>query len=400
MFTLIKNEMVKILRRKKTLVITIGFIALVALICFSSYKESENMKRWSSPEASIRQLQAQIAEVKKQQNDDSTSKELKIQNELNLKAWEVQLKSEQDKLSPNWDWRASLESSIATSKNNLASMKENKEVQQESLDSLKNEMDISQYRLDHNIKPTEAYDLNAFKNFDTMIMYLGSIFLIIGILAFSSDMVSGEYTPPTMKLLLTQPVSRAKVLLSKYIASLLSALFLIIIIEGIAFIIMGLIFGFGNALEPIMVGHRYKFIAAKAGAPQNTLALISGTAHIVPVWKYALMCLGLEALYITAAISFSFLVSTIFMSSMISMVSGILFSIVIFVLQGFSFVKNIAPYIFIYHGNASSLLKGEMARQLNTPNITISNSILVMIIWIIVCYVISHLVFTKKDILI
>lgn len=400
MFTLIKNEMIKILRRRKTLVITIGFVALVALICFASYKDSENNKRWNTPEARIKQLEAQISDYKKQQNDNSSSNDTIYSNSFNLKDLEAQLKEEQDKLSPNWDWKASLKSSIATSKDTLASMKNNKEVQQESLDNLKTEIDISQYRLDHNIKPTEGYDLNAFKNFDTMIMILGSIFLIIGILAFSSDMVSGEYTPPTMKLLLTQPVSRAKVLFSKYVAALLSALFLIIVIEGIAFIVMGLIFGFGNPLEPILVGHRYKFIAAKVGAPQNTLALISGTAHMVPVWKYSLMCLGLEALYITAATSFSFLVSTIFMSSMISMVSGILFSIVIFVLQGFSFVKNIAPYIFIYHGNASSLLKGEMARNLNTPNITINNSILVMVVWIIACYVISHFVFTKKDILI
>jgi ABC-2 type transport system permease protein len=409
MFTLIKNEIIKILRRKKTLVITIGFIALVALICFSSFKESQNNKRWNSPEARVEQLQSQIDYMKKQPPDTDSNKDstnnTKDQNDTQLASLQVELKQAKDRMSPNWDWKASVKESIEANKNIIANMKPSQN-QQEQLTqadektNIQNDITVSQYRLDHNIKPTENYELNSFKNFDTTIVILGTIFLVIGLLAFSSDMISGEYTPPTMKLLLTQPVSRAKVLLSKYIASLLSTLFLIILIEGIAFLIMGLIFGFGNPLEPTMIGARYKWVAAQNGASGNTLSLISGSSHMVPVWKYSLICLGLETLYITACVSFAFLVSTIFMSSMISMVSGIMFTIVIFVLQAFSFVRNIAPYIFIYHGNSSALLKGDMARQFNSPNITIQHSILVMLVWIVLCYVISHFVFTKKDILI
>src|SRR5699024_6194975 len=76
------------------------------------------------------------------------------------------------------------------------------------LSEMKVELEELKYLREHNIETEEDFDFNGFSFINDLVEQLGHVFLAIGIAVFAADIVSGEWTPPTMKLLLTQPVSR------------------------------------------------------------------------------------------------------------------------------------------------------------------------------------------------
>ena len=63
-------------------------------------------------------------------------------------------------------------------------------------------------------------------------------------------------------------------------------------------------------------------------------------------------------------------------------------------------MKKISHYLFTTYGDAGQILSGRIALQYNNPNITIGFSIGLLLISTIVFYIISHVTFTKRDILI
>lgn len=407
MITLIKYELLKLFKRVKTLVVVIAFMLLTAVLTFGLYKDSENMKRYNSPEFQIENMERNISFNEKQKenlppdvrNDDS-KKEDYIKS---LDADTARLKNELSKLKAlngkEVDWKEDLNTSI---KNLETALNETQGDFKESNGDIDQQLQQLKYLRDNNIKPIEPYEFNGFSYLEKLISILGQVFLIIGIAIFTADMVSGECTPPTLKLLLTQPVSRGKVIFSKFISVTLAAIGLILSIEIVSFLVVGLIYGFGNSAYPVMVGAKYQFNQAvfleNGGHPLN---IIAGSSHIIPMWKYIMELLLTQGLYILACTSFVFLVSALFKSSMVSMgvatVSLIAMTIV-FNLVGF--LKKFAMYVFTSYIDMGAVIKGQTALMFNDPSSTFGLAIIVFLVWTVVCYLIAHVVFTKKDILI
>lgn len=213
-------------------------------------------------------------------------------------------------------------------------------------------------------------EFNAF-NFIKIVIneVLGSFLLAIAIVLNSSDIVSGEFTPPTLKLLLVQPVSKGKILLSKFLTSTIYSLVFICLVEFIFFIIIGCISGFGNANYPIW---------------QNTIYLL---LH--------------QGLFIVSCSAFSLLISVVFKNNVGSLIFGVLFIVVTSILTVlFSPLEKFSHLFFFTYGPSGDLLNGQLATMNANPSITIGNSIVCLVIWTIACYLISYIIFTKEDILI
>jgi ABC-2 type transport system permease protein len=87
---------------------------------------------------------------------------------------------------------------------------------------IENSIKVDQYSLDHNIKPS----LNTVWG---LVKALSAIMLVVIIVTciVAGDIVAGEFSAGTIKLLLIRPVTRSKILLSKYISSFLFALLLL-----------------------------------------------------------------------------------------------------------------------------------------------------------------------------
>lgn len=403
LFTLIKNEMIKLFRRTKTYVVIGLFIALIGFIYFGLYMNEKNMIQYNKPEYKISQLENQLEWIDKDsKNIDSSNmtkeelENLKKAKEEEKKAIQAQIDSLKKQISEGTtddQWKVELDAQIA---NIEANLKDNniperyKTQERDRLQELK-------YYKDNNIKPMNDWEINSYSFVTNLIMILGTLFVAIGVGIFNSDMVSGECTPATLKFLLIQPVSRAKILLAKFITSVISSVGLILSIEGISFFIVGLIKGFGYSSALVTSGARYTIDVSKG----EGLIQIQGSSTMIPLWQFTLEAICLQVLFIFACCAFIFMLSVIFKSSMISMASSIAIMIVVTILlQSISYLKKFAHLIFISFGDTASLVQGRIALNYNNVNMTLNNGIIVMVVWIVVCYAISHFVFTKRDILI
>jgi ABC-2 type transport system permease protein len=412
MIKLFNIETFKLFKRTKTWVVIIAFVLLTALLAYGSYRDAENAKRYNSPEARLANMEEHLKYLESQKdvvpeeykNDEAKLQEYKNMNEQQISDAKAEIARLKGSIAQgdNADWREVNKDRI----NNLEEQLKNLNSLQDKGGSQRNyiqeELDQLKYLQQHDIKPMEDYTFNATKFLMQLVQMLGEIFLVIGIAVFAADMVSGEATPPTMKLLLTQPVSRAKVLFSKFLSINIASIVCIIGVELIAFLLVGIVFGFGDANYPMFVGAQYKFDTTQLMENGSyPLILIEGSKHIIPAWQYIVRLLLLQALFITVCTSVTFLISTIVKASMVSMGISVVSAIAaMIVFMGFGVLRSIARYVYVLFGDVGSLLTGRFAERFNNPNVNLSSTIVMFLAWIVVSYIISHVVFTKKDILI
>jgi len=396
MGTLIGLEIKKLLHRKKTLITTIAFLLLIGLVAFGTYKEDQNRRKWESPEFQIQNMEQSIQSLKAQMNDPNAPEEFKknIPNEIaRLEEMIKQLKSTPK--ANEAEWKKQLETRLDNNKKQL----EIKGMDPRQKEFLKNDIQKDEYLLKHDIKP-EDNKLTAFSFLVFLFEGMGFIFLAVGVGLFTADMVSGECTPPTLKLLLTQPVSRRKVLLSKFIAVVASATIMIVVIELIAFVIMGLIFGFGNFNYPMPVGTRFEFDKTQVINGTHPLVSVAGSTYLITRGAFLVRMFLIQVLAIITVASFAFMLSSIFKSSMVSVSLSIVTPVVLFILSNMQSLSKFNMFMFTNNLSSQYIIQGQYATKFNNPMITPTFSIMILIVWTIVCYGISHLVFTKKDILI
>jgi ABC-2 type transport system permease protein len=399
MIVLIKNELIKLMCRRKTLVTLIAFIILTILIGFGLYKENQIMVRNQDPNYRIQEIQSNIDKLQSRINSGKTSEDEKVMYQSNIKSLQDEMQKIKDNpATAQTDWKENLKADIQ----NIEKSLQDSSIPARMKEQSNRQLAMDQYLLNNNIKPIEDYVFNGMNYIMTLFKTLGVIFLAVGIGIFSSDMVSGEYTPATAKFLLIQPISRAKILFSKYVTAVLSAIVLICGVELIAFLAVGAFTGFGNMSYPVLVGERFQYDMSYVNqAGGHDLLSIVGSAYMLPFWKYLIEAFLLQILYIIAASTFVFMISTVSKSSMIAMSVSIASIIAVSVLQNVATItKEITSFVFIIYGDVSGALTGTAAYGLGLTYPTTGFIILIMVIWTVVSYLIAHFVFVKRDVLI
>jgi len=399
-FILISNEIKKLMRRKKTIIIFIAFILLTIAIGFATYKESLNQKQWASPEFRQRNMEESIKSQKQNLEDPNLSEEKKINIKANITSMENALANIKLEIGGKpIDWKAQLKESIDKLEKNIND--KNSEMDDNQKNTMKSELQLNKYLLANNIKPEDQGTLfNALDFVKTLFMILGTVFIAVGVMVFTGDMVSGEFTPPTMKILLTQPVSRAKVLASKFIAVALSATVLILVVELLSFLIMGLIFGFGNASYPIMTGTTYKWDLAQSVYGGHPLVAVAGSSYIISTGEFVFRMFLMQTLFIITCVSVAFMLSSVVKSSMVSVSIGTVLVVALTILVEMPALKKLSQYMFTSYGSVGRVFTGEAAMMYNNPSLSTTFGIGVLIVTTVACYLIAHIVFTRKDILI
>lgn len=395
MLKLIYNEIIKLIKRAKTLVIFICFVALVGLVCFGAYRNEKNMEKYQSSDFQIKNMQESINYMKADLKNDKISEDQKKSMELNIADMENQIKNLQESKDKPYDYKEDINNQIKMIDDNIAHMTD--ENQKNNLNLEKQRL---QKQLELGISPRKENKLNGFTYLRDLFTILGAIFLAAGIAIFSSDIVSGEYTPATMKFLLIQPVSRGKVLFAKYITVIISVVTAIFTVEGISYLIMGSIFGFGNSKNPVVTGARFMFDMSKTEGGVHPMKIVPGSQYLTTTGSLTVKVLLLQLLFMIAVTTFVFMISTIFKSSMVSMAVSTIVIVVFSIVQNIPGATKIAPYLFTMYGDGASLLDGRYSMSLKQPNLTIGFGVIVLIIWTVVSYIIAHTTFVKKDILI
>lgn len=419
LFTLVKNELIKISRRSKTwIVFGLFTAAIIGFICMGKVSANQ-MEHWNSPQGRIENINHEISWIKEDINrsesqikdgklDKETTNNIKEQinyNKQRIKELEGQIKIQEKKIeSPETvDWREEIKGEITDLKAQIKEAEsiksnENKDV----IKSLEEQISQKQYYLDNNIEPVENWKFFPSNIAVQIMMILGMGILVAGIAVFMSDIVSGECTPATIKFLLVQPVSRAKVLLSKFIAIVLTVVSMICGVELAAFGIVGAFTGFDAAKMPVTLGQKYVInqeVLIKEGFKQ--LDLVAGSGYQTTMGDLVLKGFLLQILFIIACCAFIFMISSLFKSSMITMAVSVIISVAAVMLPSAS--SKIAEYAhlsFLSYGNTPSVLAGDIAFSYhNNVNFSLQLGIGLMIGTIIISYIIAHFVFTKRDML-
>ncbi|MGL5868951.1 ABC transporter permease subunit [Clostridium chrysemydis] len=419
LFSLVKNELIKIFCKKKTWFIIIATLCGLVLMNFLMYMQAEERRKSDLPENIIKQIELNIAEYKSriietketiEDLDKNTDKEKLEYLKENLKDEENQLKNEKEYLNqikkemnlPEKTWREKVKEeidSLNVRKKEILKLSNRSADNNQELDNINRSIEEKTYYLDNNVEPIDSYGFSLGGNAMYIFFFLGVG--IIGALmsVFMSDIVSGECSPPTFKFLLVQPISRTKILVSKIIAINIVALLIILGSEFIVNIIgLGIIDGFDSLKSLITVGEEFRKVFRY---DTLNMELINGSGYFITYFEFILRGFMYQSVFLITLTSFIFMISSLFKSNIMSMSISVIITVIGGILPSIELLRNgILKYSFLSYGDVTHLITGWLGERLYVENLTPNFAVIVMLITTVVCYMISFLRFKNRDIII
>jgi ABC-2 type transport system permease protein len=276
------------------------------------------------------------------------------------------------------DWRIQAETQINDYKNRLGSAR----IPEEWKTALRVEVERLQFYLDHNIDPSAPSGVTFAREF--MENAVG-LFLPLMVMVIASDLVSSEHAQGTIKLLLTRPVRRWKVLLSKYAALTFYVTLTVLAAALLAYGISGAFFGYSGWQSPILTG----FTVSSAGIDTSNV-------QSVPQWHYFVMVLGLAWFSCLVVAVLSLMLSVLVRSTAAGM--GIMLALLIAgsILANMASNWEHAKYFFMVNLNTVVYLAGQLPP---IPGMTLSFSLSVLTATAFISILVSFGVFTRRDVL-
>jgi len=276
------------------------------------------------------------------------------------------------------DWRIIVQQEIVDLQNRLTSARLSDEWRR----LLQIRLQQRQYYLEHDINPLAPGAVTCACVF---LERCASLFVPLLVVVVAADMVSGEHTGGTIKLLLTRPVRRWKILLSKYLALQLFVSLIIAVTVLLAYLISGVVFGYGGWTMPVLTG----FQVAGEG-------VLTDRVHVLPQGLYLLMQAGL-VWYATAVVAtLSFLLSVLLRSTAAAMGTMLSALIAGVILTEMVSSWQTAKYLFVVNLQLTDYLAG------NAPPIegmTLPFSLAVLGVWGAAALLAAFWVFTRQDML-
>jgi len=232
------------------------------------------------------------------------------------------------------------------------------------------QIETNNYYLEHDIQPASYGAWHFVKDSVYSISILSLLTIIV-----AAGIVANEFRWGTIKLLLIRPISRAKILLSKYLSILIFALILLVFYLIASWIVGALFFGF-DGLNP----KEAMFVDGK-------LVYDSIVGQSMVDYAYKLVNLVMMT-------TFAFMISTVFRNS--SLAIGIAIFLMMAGTSILMFVARFdwAKYILFANTDLTQYTTG-------TPIIkgmTLQFSIIVLLVYYAIFLVASWFAFTKRDV--
>lgn len=268
---------------------------------------------------------------------------------------------------PADNWRTEAEQTVQRNKDRLNLVELSPQLKADA----ENKLAISQYRLDNNIPTPNMNALSALQKSSGLIETIILITLII-----AAEMVSREYTDGTMKLLLIRPHSRMAILLSKYLAIVLFCIFsllLTLISAGVTDVLM---YGLGDIHATDLFINQQGQIAQLSVLAETMKFYLTS---ILPIMSYATIAFAISTILRNSALAVG--------CSLFLMVCG---NMMIEATSKFAFLKylpfsNSDMSLYIYHLQPR-------------PEMTMGFSLAILLIYMVVLFAISMMVFKKRDV--
>ncbi|MFF0825342.1 ABC transporter permease [Brevibacillus sp. NPDC003359] len=275
------------------------------------------------------------------------------------------------------DWRPLLTQQIVDMQNRLASSR----LPEEWRDFIKVRIAQQQYYLDHDINPMAPGGPTFARGFMDQAI---SMFLPMIIVVLAVDLVSSEFSEGTVKLLLTRPVRRWKVLTSKYITLLLFTSLTVLTTLILAYLLSGVVFGYSGWDLPILTGFEV------SGGELET----SG-AFMLPQWQFLLMQYGLGWFVCVVVATVTLMVSVLVRSAAAGM--GIMMAALISgtILTQMASSWESAKYLFVVNLQLTDYLNGTLPP---IKGMTLPFSLTVLSVWAIAALIIAYATFIRRDV--
>lgn len=265
------------------------------------------------------------------------------------------------------DWKENLRKQNENYKTTISQMSDIEATKSEYTKMIK----INEYRIEHNIPPTEDKSIWGFTDGAASLISLISLFTII----IGAGMVASEFSEGTIKLLLIRPSRRWKILLSKYASTLMTSLSMLLILFAVSLIVGGLFFGFKGVSDP--------YLSYSNGAVKE----VNMVGHIFSVYGYN--CVNLIMMG-----TFAFMISTVFRNSAIAIGLSIFLmftgNTLVQLLSKYNWVK----YILFANTNLRMYTDGVPPIK----GMTLEFSVVVLIAYFLIFNLISWLGFSKRDV--
>ncbi len=263
------------------------------------------------------------------------------------------------------DWKTSVQAELTITQEQLG----NSALATSEREELEGQQKVLEYRLANSVKPLEDFSR------ETMIMEAGGVGSIVVLLTVivAAGIVASEFTQGTIKMLLSRPVKRWKILTAKYITVNLFGVLLMLIGFVVSVICAYILFSAGDGQALVWNGK--EIVAAS-------------------IWGKGLYILLLSFANVFVTATFAFMIGSVFRSSSLaiglSLFSYFMGNTVVLFLAKYEIVK----YIVFTHMNLTMYESGSMFVE----GITMPFSLAVLAVYLVVFLVISYTTFMKRDI--
>ncbi|CAM5214345.1 hypothetical protein UACE39S_05501 [Ureibacillus acetophenoni] len=244
------------------------------------------------------------------------------------------------------------------------------ELSEQDLQYLNDEILMTEYRIANDLPAIDAMGFH-----DVFDILLTFILTVVGIftMVVAASIVSNEFGTGTIKMLLTRPAARWKILLSKLVASLLYGLALFAVSVVVALAGSYILFNTGEAV---------------------TLSVVNGQVVEQVVETHFVQTIVLNAASIFMTTLFAFMLGTIFGSSTLAVSLSL-----VLLLMGSTVTMFLAKYEFAkYIWFANDLTQFQPGMMAVIPDLTLNFAIVVNIVYAIIFLAVSFTYFIRRDV--
>lgn len=276
------------------------------------------------------------------------------------------------------DWRIQAQQQIQDYTNRMASPR----IPEEWKKPLKVSVQKLNYHLQHDIDPSAPNAVTFTRSF---LANATTLFLPLLVMVIASDLVSSERTSGTIKMLLTRPVKRWRVLLSKYLALGLYIGLIVIATTLLCYLISGIAFGYEGWRMPVLIGFDIT----------NGSDIVLDHVRMIEHWQLLFYYIGLTWFSCLVTGVLALMVSVLVRSTAASM--GIMLAALITgsLLLNMASSWESAKYLFMVNLSTHVYLTGGVPP---VEGMSLPFSLLVLSIWAVIAFIISFFVFTRQDI--
>jgi ABC-2 type transport system permease protein len=325
LINLVHNELIKIVRKKRLYVILTIVAVLVALFTYAQMKE---------------------------------------------------VKSLQERLGTT-DWRSQLQQDIVNTQNRLNSSS----ITDEFREFLQIRVSQQEYYLEHDVDPSAPGAPTFMRMFvENSVDLLMPLMVVVVV----GDLVSSELSGGTIKMLLTRPVKRWRILMSKFLTMILAVSFIVLSLGVLSYLISGAVFGYSGWTMPILTGF------TTSGENLDTT-----NVHLIYQWQYLLMELGLTWFVGIIVGSITLMLSVLMRST--AAVTGVMLATLISgpILANMVSSWESAKYLFMVNLRITSYISGGAPP---IQGMTLGFSMIVLSIWGIAALLVAFITFSRRDV--